>query len=370
MAVESYITDPQNDKKAEVDDADETEKRSLVVVTRPLKVYDNALKFFLNDDYGADMNQDASPGGTPEKVHDGIDSSLWTASDIVGGAKTTFDSTDQAHGGSKSVKVDNSPVDDVFQFDKGGDLDASAYVSITIWIYVDKDWKVGDSISIFGWDTGTGLSIGDAANLEDYFDWFTFDTWHKISIPLTDMGALASSTILDALRVRIVSKEGKSPKFYLDDIQFEQSGTPVAFTVKPDTATWLWVDSIKVTMADGHAGTLADATMPLLAYNKLLSQSELSVGMVFHVHNKGKSVFTATVKKLIDIMQFPGSEIVGYGSDGTNSWISFKIVMSAPFLLKSEDGDNMEITISENLTGLIFMRWLVDCRVEIRKSGD
>lgn len=372
MGLKTFITDIASGLKARVDNNNNKETNALVVATRPLKTYNNKIKFFLNPDYGVDMNQDASTGGTPEKVHDGIDSSLWTASDIIGGAKTTFNSSDQAHAGSTSIKVDNSPIGDIFQLNKGSDLDCTGYVSLTLWVYVDKDWAEGDNIILYGWDTGTGQQVGNSVNLEDHFDWGTFDSWHKISISLNEFGALASYTALDALRIQIIAKDGKSPKFYLDDIQFEETGTPIIFKVEPDKKTWLWIDSIKITMVDAHSGITAvadateNATLPNLAYNKLLGLAALNVGLIFSVFNEKQSVFSRTIEKLIDILQLPGSEIIGYGGDGTNAWLSIKFNMSAPFLLKSEDIDYMSVTISEDISGLLFMRWAAGCREEIR----
>jgi len=239
MTIKSLITDPCTGIQAHVNDGDEC--NALIVATRPLKTFTNKLSFFTSDDYGINMNQNAGTGGTPEEVHDGIDSVLWTASDIIGGGKSTFNSTDQNHtaAGTKSIKNDNSPIGDVFQFAKGSDLDCNGYVSLSMWVYVDKDWKGGDSISIYGWDTDTATQIGISVQLENYFSWANYDVWHKITIPLTDMGDVDVSTTLDALRVSQDTAEGKAPKYYLDDIQFEETGTPIDYIVKPEAGTVL-----------------------------------------------------------------------------------------------------------------------------------
>jgi len=180
------------------------------------------------------------------------------------------------------------------------------------------------------------------------------------------MGALATSTTLDALRIAIVVAEDKSPKWYIDDIQFEQTGTPIAYTVRPDKGTWLWVDSIKVTFADAYAGTVASGTLPSIPYDSLFGVSALANGLILVVNNGHRVPFGGTVKKFIDIMQFPGSEVVGYGSDGTNSWVSVVFKMSEPFLLKAEKNYSMSITLSEDLSGLLYMRWCAGCREEQR----
>jgi len=277
MGLKSWITDKATGKSAEVDDAGGTEKKSLVVATRDLKTYINTILPFLNSTYGANMNQNCAYGGVPEKVHDGTDSVLWAGSSIVG-AKFTFDSADQSHGGTKSVKIDAAEINDIMQFAKGANLTVSNYVALTMWIYVDKDWKAGDSIKVYGYDVGVG-QVGNSVNLEDYFAWSDYDTWHQIAFPLTDMG-LTSGTI-DALRIEIVAKEGKSPKFYLDDIQFEQSGTPAEFCIEPTKGTWLHVQGLTIVMADATPSILADGTMPYLAYDKLLGVTALTIGILF-----------------------------------------------------------------------------------------
>jgi len=193
-----------------------------------------------------------------------------------------------------------------------------------------------------------------------------------VSIPLTDMGALSSYAALDALRVKQAAVEGKGPKYYLDDIQFEETGAPVEFFIRPEKGTWLWIESIKMTMADAHtgittvAGATETATLPNLPYNKFLSLAQLDTGMVFNVVNDGVSTFGGTAKNLFDLMQFPGASLSGYGGDGTNAWLTITLNVTVPFVLKSEDNDYMKMVISDDLSGLLSLRWTAGCREEAR----
>ena len=82
MTTSNYIEDPSTGIKADV--ADGIEKNALVVATRNLKKLFNQQKFFISQDGSIDLNVDGSAGGTPEQVHDGIDTVLWTGSAIVG----------------------------------------------------------------------------------------------------------------------------------------------------------------------------------------------------------------------------------------------------------------------------------------------
>ena len=362
--LKTLITDPLDKIQAAVVGGDE--ENALVVATRPLKVYTNVLRFFTNDDYGADMNQNAAAGGTPELVHNGIDDILWTASDIVGGGKTTFNSTDRAYAGTNSIKVDNSPVNDVFQLDKGSDLDCTGYTSLTMYINVDKDWKAGDIIEVYGWDTGTGLQVGTAVDLSDYFTYDSYDVWHKITIPLTDMGDLSGYTTLDALRVRIVAAEGKSAKFYLDTIQFEETGTPIKFTLKPTLGTWLHVSSFQILIADAYAGTLADGTMPSIPYDALLGVSKLATGITYKRVTQEEVISSANIQQFLDFMAFSNAKVTGYGSDGTNTWVTVNMQFTEPVILKEEDEDEMSLTVNDDLSGLLVLKVGAGSKVEIR----
>jgi hypothetical protein len=362
--LKTVITDPGDKIQASV--VEKHDENALVVATTPLQTYTNVLRFFSNDDYGVDMNHNSGTGGTPVEVHNGIDDVLWTATDIVGGGKTTFDSTDQAYAGTKSIKIDNSPVGDVFQLDKGSDLDCTGYVSISMWIYVDKDWKLGDQLDLYGWDTGLGLAVGDPVDLSDYFTYLQYGVWHKLIIPLTDMGDLSASTALDALRVRIVAADGKSPKAYFDVIQFEQTGTPVAFTLKPDLGTWLHVNSFQILIADAYAGTLADGTMPSIPYDSLFGVAKLSTGITYNRITNGEIISAANIQQFLDFMAFSNATITGSGSDGTNTWVTVNMQFTEPVILKAEDEDEMSLTVNDDLSGLLVLRVGAGSKVETR----
>ena len=368
MGLRTYITDVANNLKARIDNASGAEQSALVVATRPLKEFNNRPFFFATSEGSKDMNINVSFGGTPVKVHDGIDSVLWTGSSIVG-TSFTFDSALQNHTpvGTKSVQIDNAAVDDVLQFAKGSDLNCNSYSAMTLWIYVDKDWILGDSIELYGWDTDASSQIGDEIKLEEHFDYSILDTWQKIAIGLADMGALATSTTLDALRIRIVSKAGiKSPKFYLDDIQFEETGEPTEFIVEPRKGTWLYLTAFDITVVDTYDATLTDNSMPKIPYAGFLGVSTLTIGLQAKRVQADVVMFSATFKNLIDFMGLPNTEIAGYGSDGTDTWIKTKQKMAVPLILKSEYGDRFTYSVRDDLSGLKKLWISVACYEEIR----
>jgi hypothetical protein len=336
---------------------------SLPVTVR--EPHDNSIKFFVNSEYGADMNQNAGTSGTPEKIHDGTDTSLWTATDIVGGTKTIFDSIEQSKDGTKSIKIDNAPLNDVFQIAKGSDIDMNNYASLTMCVYIDKDWAAGDRIEFYGWDTDTGTIVGDAVNLADYMHTDIFNSWHCIQIPLTDLNGLNTSTTLDAVRFKIAAVSGKSPKWYLDNIQWEEAGIPIKFSLTPTEGTWLHIESFGVSVVGNVPGTLADSTMPALSYDDLLG-TLLPVGITYKREQNDETILTLQVHSLMDMIQLPGLSLTSSGSDGTNTFIKLDQTLTAPIVLKPENSDILSYTVNDNLSSLLLLRVNAGCKVEHR----
>ncbi len=365
MPIKANIINSETQHEAHVDYAT-GEKQALIVATRPLKTFENAIKFFTNDEFGTSMNQDASFSGTPEKVHDGIDSILWTATDIVGGGRTTFSSGDFNHtgAGATSVKIDNAPVDDIFQFSKGSDLDMAGYTALTMWIYVDKDWDAGDSIIVYGWDTGTNSQVGTSISLERYFTFTSFDVWQKLTIPLTDLGTLDVYPTLDALRIEIATVVGKSPKWYIDDIQFEQLGIPAEYIIRPNSGTWLYIETITVSVADVYTSGVANDTTPRLPYNTLLGTTANN-GLAYQQIQNGEIKESLILKSLIDVMQLPNATI-NSGSDGANTWMTITYPFFADIVLKAESSDQLKIIISDDLSTLLHLKASAGCKEEHR----
>lgn len=356
--INTLITDNATKITADVVRKETCKCQALVVSSVPYREFENELLFFSNDEEGTDMSVDAGFSGTPEKIHDGIDSVLWTATDIIGGGKTTFNSTDFAHTGTHSIKADNVPVGDVYQLGKGSGVTMSNYKALTAWVYVDKDWLLLDSVSIYGWDNVVNQQVGLTVLLEDYFSYGSYDVWHKIVIPLGDFGDLAESTIVDAFRIRQVAASGKAPKYYLDDVQLEETGEPVTYTIRPSNGTWLLVYEFKFSFA-----SLGDGA---LSYDKILNTTLIS-GLAYKREINGVVIFTSTIISLIDLLQIAGTEISSTGNDGTNMWVTVRATHSEPLVLKSEDEDKLSFTVTDDMSGLLHFKISAACRLERRQ---
>lgn len=309
--------------------------------------------FFINPEYGSNLNQNVTAGGTPDRAHDGIDSTLWTGSNVVG-TKATFNSTDRAYAGTRSVKWDNPALNDIIAFDKGSNLTVSNYATLNIQVNIDKDWTVGDSIVIYGYDSGTLITVGVEIKLEDYINETSFDIWQAANIPLADMG-LTSGTI-DELRMMLSGKNGKAPKVYFDEIQFVETGTPIVFSAGPPKGKIWRVTNFTYIMSDAYSGVVLNGTMASIPYDGFLGVGTLANGTTVKRVQYGEARFTATFKDMIDYIATPAPKKVLSGSDGTNTWVRLEAEFPATILLDGDRGDRYEITINDDLSGLLYYR--------------
>jgi len=326
-----------------------------VVYTEPYRELTPQFAPFINGEAGVNMNVDAAFGGAPEIVYNGTDTVAWTGSEIVGN-KVTFDSTDRAHGGTKSVKVDNPALNDIWQFDKGSDLAVSGFVGITLFINIDKDWSEGDSVSLYAYDTGGAVTIGVPILIEDYLDEFDFDVWQAVSIPFTDLGI--SATNFDSIRMSLAGKAGgpgKAPKFYIDDMQIEQTGTPSEFKTSTPEGKKYFIKIIRLHLVDALSTALADNSMPSLSYNKLLGVSALTNGILLQRTHKGVVTFSVPLRQLSDFLNI-GFSIKDTYSDGTNTGLVLEIEFPDSLVVMGGDNSFLSFGVSDDLSGLVSFR--------------
>jgi len=69
----------------------------------------------------------------------------------------------------------------------------------------------------------------------------------------------------------------------------------------------------------------------------------------------------------MDFMQLAGTEVVGTGSDGINTWVTIRAKHIEPLLLKYEDDDSLDFVVSEDLSDLLHFRISAGCKIEMDK---
>lgn len=322
----------------------------LKTFTEPLYKWINDNRFFSNEEYGIALNQDVGPGGTPLGIHNGTDNAYWTGSNVTG-SSVTFNSTARPRQGTQSVYVNGPNVNDVWQFAKGSDQSLANYVSVTMWINVDRRWagNGAENVAFYGWDTGTSSQVGDSVNLEDYFVQNNNDVWQQLTIPLSDMNLVGQT--IDAFRMEYTVAINTSPEFFIDDFQLEETGAPIVFTVEPTGTEIYQMEGIDFTFVDAYDARLADNSAPNLAYDQILGLPKLTSGIVLSRIIDEEVVFSATVTCLWEFLRISG-EIRSIVSDGVNTILTIRIKFTEPIELRSEDLDRITIQVSDDLSGL------------------
>ena len=365
MPIRSNITDSKTGNKAHVFTPFADEKHppnGLVVYSEPRKIFDESIQFFINPTQGIDMNKDAGSGGTPKKIHNGTDSVEWTGSILSGGAGAfVFDSTDQAKAGTKSVDATPSRNGNEALFTDGTTTDISGYVSLSGFIYI-TGWSTSGIKEVQIRARLSGTNVGNTIDLSSYIDTGVFNSWEKFTILKADLG-LNTQTIDELVIETIDSGAGAPPNYYLDDLQWEQTGSPIIYEIKPLGGIISAVTSLQIIMAGAYtgivtvAGATENATMSSLSYDQLLGVSTLATGFTVRVKRRGEIRFSNNIKQLSDLLQIPNMKRVNSTSDGTNTLITLSLSFeSHPVVLLPDFDDKITVTINDDMSGLLLFR--------------
>jgi hypothetical protein len=335
-------------------------KNALVVVQERLINLKNGKANFSNETYGVLMNQDGAFGGTALEVNDGEDTALWTAQDVVG-TKLTAGSTDRANTGAGSTLVDNPAANDIWEFNKGSNQDLTGYVALSMAINVDKDWT-SDNIEIYGWDGSA--EVGVRLNLADYLAQSTFDVWQNLIIPLVDLDLVGET--IQSIRMQLIQKTGgKAPKFYIDDVQFEQSGTALLYeAISPVSDARYHATSLVLVFEDAIDISVANGTVAGINPLQILGVAP-SIGIVLQHESMGDIILNESLASIGDMLAL-GFEIKSVVCDGTTTHLALELKFSVPIIITPPSAaNNFTLSVRDDLTGLSKFRAYLDGAVEV-----
>ena len=323
----------------------------LVTFTKDIFDYETIFKPFLSDSFGSALNQNIAFSGSPEGVYDGTDSALWTASAISG--TWDFVSTTNPNAGTKCVEAISVQDNDEALFEDGTNTDFGNFVALSGAIRLEKFSATGEK-HVEARFRLNGVNVGNAVNIDDFIDVGILDSYQTFGITKANFG-IASDTV-DELVIRVISTGGgPAPDFRLDDLQIEAAGGEEEYSVFPNDGTLLEVLELRLVLVDGLDSTLANATIPNIAYNKLLAVSALTNGILVQHIKAGAIRFGANIKQLSDFIQ-AGFDIVTLNGDATTTWLVLSLVFNTPIVLDSRQEDSMRVTIQDNLAGLTVAR--------------
>lgn len=265
---------------------------------------------------------------------------------------TTFTESDAANmpSSAQCLGAAGSEGGDIIQFAKGSDIDFNDYVAITGWIYITGWAGDNQDVNVYVWDTDADEQVGTTVSLSNFIDRTLFNTWQKFSIALSELGA-ATATSVDALRVETIDTgAGAPPNYFMDDMQVEETGTPLIFSYSPDEGKTVRITNIAVVMVDNV--TEANAK----DYNSLMGVNALANGITVNwtINNGENNIFGGSVTRMIDFVQFAGA-LFDVRGDGTNSWvtINYELQEYQPIMTAN---DVFSYTINDDLSGLLLFR--------------
>ena len=296
---------------------------------------------FFNPTFGAAMNQAVIFTGTPEGIHDGTDSTLWTGA--VGSGVWDFTDTAEAFAGTKSVSITNADNLDFATFSDATQTDMTNYVAITGYVFLRAyDGSLNDiRIQM----KNNAVDIGISVSLNNYITTSTLGAWQAFVIPKADLDL--NSFIIDEMNIIINRTSGGKPTIYFDNMQIENIGAPLSYIVTAAADSLFHITQIILTIADTGTGSAA------YAYNKIGAITTLAKGITFSATSQGEVLFSSAIKQNSDLLNAAGT-VSNFIDDGTNTFYTINIDVSneTPVIIDSRNEDELSFTINDDLSGL------------------
>lgn len=382
------------------------------VLTHPFLNFQPEFHPFLNDDFGAAMNQTITFGGAKLRatvLHAGVNSGS-AASGTTDGATTSFrlldsgatfeasvgpgslvhNTTDPgfsrvvsvtsdtelvllldimataedyvindiwpgtavagtwnfADSGEISITSANNNDEATFTVDSSHIWNMADFVSFTGKIDLDIYNSTNNSIFLeFGLD---GVLVGNSLNLNAVIDTGDFSAQNFV-IPKAAFGL--STQNFNSMRITITRTGGTKPTIKFDNLQWENTGTPITFKATTPLGTRFHVTELRIRIEDAISAVLTDGSMPNIDPNAILGVASLSNGIVFASVKDGKLVFSTTLKDLGDFLA-TGSDLTNVSGDGTNTGLSLVVRFPEAIVLEGGEDNFLSFTINDTMANL------------------
>jgi len=306
--------------------------------------WESKAKLLLNDEYGPNFNQNSEPSGTPDGIHNGTDTALWTATALSG--SWDFASTAQAQTGTKSIDGTGTINNSQAELERSSALDPRSYNSLSGGIYLTFFNPAANEIRLRF--RLAGVDVGQEVNLGGVIDASTLNAWQNFNIPLSNFDLTDD---VDQLIITTKRQGDKAANFYLDNIQIEEAGSSV-FSAEATPGKIFEIQTVEFLMVDALSTTLLNNSMAALSYDKLLNVNTLNTGITVRRFKNNEAVFSLTARKLSDLL-YGNFTITDMISDGTNTLLKLRMELDWWAPLDPRTKDRIEVVISDDLSGLI-----------------
>jgi len=349
MTINTFIIGNDSHKPAEL----YTKEKGVgqMVYTEPMLTSLLAGQFLINETFGSAMNQNVAFTGTPELIHNGGDATGWTGAAVLG----TWDFAAAGVGvsGGAAVTVTSAINLSTATFNDAGEIDMSGYTAITGQVNLQIYSALNNSILLQF--QNNGVNVGVPVSLNDYINTSLLGSYQSFVIPKSDLEI--DNITVDELDIIITRSGGTRPTIYFDDIQIEEFGEPLIYTLKPRAGTKLHVNTLEFSWADVGTGITA------FAYNKIGAISTLANGIGVNLTDSDVS---GVVRNLGDFLSLTG-RIVNKIDDGTNTFVTVAFDFKAqevPIVLDSREARVITVTINDDLSGLLRFTCFSGCHEE------
>lgn len=332
----------------------------VVAYTTPFHHEANRPITAINESGSVEMAVNGSTaGGSPDRIHDGTDSALWTGSNLTG-ANFIFNSSTQAQAGTQSIDATASVNNDQALLTRSTPIAFSGLSALTGFIYVDS-WLIAGTKEVTLQFRLGGVNSGGSINLSDFIVEESQNAWQSFVIPLTEFG-LTGTEIDELVITTIDTGGGQPPNYYLDELILASAagGTPVTFTVGPRAGETILIKGFvyEFVFPWDPTATVAGATENFaanqyLSYNKFCQLTELTNGLNVRRIQNDVAGFSNNVRNNWDLLKATNHVIETFFADGANTVMKVATHFEGPVELSAKTGDRYEFTVNDDLSSLI-----------------
>ena len=315
----------------------------LLCYTHPYDHYQYGVNFLSNPTYGKALNQNPTQETIVSTlVHDGEDTPAWTAANFSGNG-FDFNSTEEAHTGSRSVDGTNATNNETASFTSPVAVNVSGISYFRFFIFITSFSTSGTKdIIISAYDAG--LLASTELSIKNYTDTTLFDTWQQVDIPVADFQF--TSATFDSIRFRVVDiSRGSPPNFYLDDMELISvtGGDQVfEYTWRPEYDEEYYLTSLRfASLTTGK--TDLDSSL-------FFGIPALTTGIELVLRDRNEVFMALDARDLFDIISWGD---VYLGADGSNNNVTilceFRIPMGH-FKVSGKTGQYLSLRVRDDLS--------------------
>lgn len=251
-----------------------------------------------------------------------------------------------ADGGEISITSANNNDEATFTVDTAHIWNMADFVSFTGKVDLDIYNSTNNSIILeFGLD---GTIVGNSINLNNVIDTGDFAA-QTFVIPKEGFGLTTQN--FNSMRITITRLGGTKPTIKFDDLQWENTGTPITYKATTPLGTRFHITEIRIRIEDAISSVLTDGSMPNIDPNAILGVASLSNGIVFASVSDGKLIFSVTLQDLGDFLA-TGSNMINVSGNATNTGLTLVIIFPEPIILEGSPDSFLSFTITDDMSNL------------------